>query len=243
MPTGYDKPEALAITWHGPISLDDAADYCEKLELKQGIYVAFGRHRSMAWWPWWWESRWVGEPDRLTTRPTRFPLQYIGIGKEVCDRAQIDGHHRLQYLSPKSTDIWFASHVNHLDDRATTVAGHLRAVFALEKALIYTLKPRLNTEHVRSPNAPVCVAWCRPSDPNARLSFRHRNQLRRLPSLIRFDPNDRVIIEFGDGSTIRFQANRAKRQPVRSLQLSWNKFLARFRSRSATGAQAETIIS
>lgn len=200
MPSQYKTPEAIIVEWVGPFRLDEAPTRCSAEEVGQSVYVAFGRPKATAWWPLWFESRWVksvrsASGFRLSNRAAAYPLQYVGIGGDPCDRAKASTHKHLGKLAATRSYVWYAKPVNYLDPEKKTRNGHQLAVFALEKALIFCLKPRLNTDEYDVTSAPVVAAWCRAQDDTNRQKIARR-LLRRLPESIRFDPEGTSMIEF-----------------------------------------------
>jgi hypothetical protein len=231
MPGSFNKPEAITVEWLGPYSLEEAAAACLQEGLTQGLYVAFGAPKAVGWWPYYWEARWVGRPSRLSNRLARTPLQYIGISKELCGRINLSGHKKLKLLSPRGTDIWFANPISHLDAEAKNGFGHQLAVSALEKALIYSLKPRLNEDEVETTSAPLCVGWCLAKRARVQLG-RHKKQLARLPTLLRFDPEGCATVEFEAAKrVVRFRVRDFDWHPALPASVAFPKFLARLSRR------------
>lgn len=198
MPNKYTTPEAITVEWVGPFSLSEAANHCERENLEQGLYFAFGLEKARGWWPYFWEARWVGRPSRLTNRLTRIPLQYVGISKELCNRvASTRQHAKLDLLDPRRTDVWLAKPISSLDYEKKNGLGQQLAIVALEKAMIFSLKPRLNVDETYTTSAPLCVGWCIVKNSGSLLR-RHQKLLNRLPALIRFDPDGDASVEFID---------------------------------------------
>jgi len=229
MASKYTIPEAIAVEWVGPFTLKDAANHCRREQLEQGLYFAFGLEKSRGWWPYFWETRWVGNPSRLTNRLTSMPLQYIGISSDLCDRVDLTRpHKKLERLDPVRTDIWLANPINSLDYEKKNGLGHQLAIAALEKALIFTLKPRLNDDETETTSAPICVGWCIAKRVNVEKRS-HRRQLNRLPALIRFDPDEEASVEFiaSQKSAARFRVRDFCWHPALPWQRAFPNFVRR----------------
>jgi len=217
--------QALAVDWHGPYALHEAAQKCRSANMSDGVYVAFGRNWLFGWWPLWWEARWVlkaGRPS-LTTRPAAYPLQYIGKSYRLERRLNHRAHEKLKYLDPKRTVIWVGTPVSEFDRTqrdGPDKDGHLFVVTALEETLIFALKPRMNFDEVEATSAEECVAWCRHE--SAELPAMARRQARRLPEVVRHKPKKWLVLEFSNGRSptlIRVDASKRLGHPVASLQL------------------------
>jgi hypothetical protein len=228
MASKYTTPEAITVEWVGPFNLDQAADHCEREQLVQGLYIAFGREKSGGWWPYYWETRWVGQSSRLSNRLARMPLQYIGISGELCGRVNLTKHEKLGLLDPSRTDLWLANPISYLDYEKKNGLGHQLAIAALEKALIFSLKPRLNVDETASTSAPLCVGWCLPNRVQVK-TRNHQTQLHRLPALIRFDPGGKASVEYlgSKKPTARFRVKDFCWHPALPARQAFPNFVRR----------------
>ena len=217
MASKYSEPELLVAEWIGPYRLDEAPDKCDISELAEAVYVVFGRHKRLSYWPLWFETRWVRrifETRSFTesTRATRWPLQYIGIGNDPCDRANAKSHEHLKHLDPKRSYVWYAKPVVQVAPDRRTAVGWPTSVYALEKCLIFLIKPRRNQTERDQSSAPLITAWCRIPG-SAGIKSKYRAMAARLPASIRFDPSKEAVIEFHGGIPerhVRLRLNNGK---------------------------------
>lgn len=236
---------ALAIDWHGPFNLKDAQAQCQKLDFKDGVYVTFGRHRAFGLWPIWRRASWQPAlfsfmKRRLTTKFDNWPIQYIGQSQDLPSRVKHDEHEMLYRLDPKRSFVFIGVPTSDFNPETRDGHKHLSVVSALERALIYALKPRLNRDWVKGP-PPDAFVFQFSHKPIVRQKGHQGRAAQRLPSLMRrMNQSPEMVIEFGQsraGRGMRISATEQKRRPVESFS-RWFEDSAKRLFRKIFGAPA-----
>jgi hypothetical protein len=196
---------AIAVDWHGPFLLEHAVQQIRERNLSDGVYIAFGRYKGAALWPLWWESRWVASKQpstSMTTRLVRYPIQYVGEASDIGKR--IAGHETLGLLSSKKSWIWVGTLASEAPQERDG-RGILKTVSALEKVLIFSLRPRQNDTGIdKALSVSEFSSWCRVKE-KSKLTKSIDALRNRLPEVLRRDPHDGLVIDFGGKRSRRIQ--------------------------------------
>lgn len=207
--------QAIIADLIGPFRLADAAAQAAKLNVRDGLYIVFGRHRGFSRWPFWRDVGWIHHPiirhrRNLRMRFVRTPLQYIGASKDLPARLRVCMHPQLFRLDSRRSSVWLCVPRSELDAGARAGNGLHRAVAAIEEILIFLLKPRLNADNVATPPKHDVLAWIRNESQGQSVwdGERGRNA-RRLPRMIRVEAGKRVLV------------TSASSHREQSLRISW----------------------
>ncbi len=214
--------QALIVDWWGPYRLESAASACSKDRCEEGVYVVFGRHTRLAWWPLWYENTWItsgfSKQSKLTTRAARLPVQYIGVGVDLAKRLKHNEHKKLRRLDPQKSLVFVAKPRNEL--HPTSRKGkHQTAVKALEDALIYAYQPRLNQAGTRKYLGGELACWMRDE---TEMENGAEGALSKLPNLLLCAQSKTLELQSGFRKLKKRKiiwARKLNRRPVFSLSI------------------------